>query len=241
MGWGHFSTVWVALDLQTTKQVAMKIQKSASHYTEAAVDEIKLLSKVTECDPENTKCVVHLLDHFEHKGPNGTHICMVFELLGPNLLTLIRRFNYEGIAIPFVKDITRQILIGLDFLHTKCGIIHTDLKPENVLFYGCEWAEKKKRSNLSEKVDTSTSATATVSTPTNLTNGKTLTKNQKKKHRKKMKKLEINENVVSPIDNETSSLQSDTGSDKMEISTSTYEDNIEVIQPVNNIFRFTFK
>jgi len=50
-----------------------------------------------------------------------------------------------------------------------------------------------------------------------------------------MKKLEINENVVSPIDNETSSLQSDTGSDKMEISTSTYEDNIEVIQPVNNI------
>jgi len=81
MGWGHFSTVWVALDLQTTKQVAMKIQKkSAFHYTEAANDEIKLLSKVKECDPENTKCVVHLLDRFEHKGPNGTHICMVFDL-----------------------------------------------------------------------------------------------------------------------------------------------------------------
>jgi len=97
--------------------------------------------------------------------------------------------------------------------------------------------QKKKRSNLSEKVVTSTSATTkTVSTPTNLTNGKTLTKNQKKKHRKKMKKLEINESaVVPPIDSETSSLQSDTESDKMEISASTYEDNIEVIQSVNNI------
>jgi len=26
-----------------------------------------------------------------------------------------------------------QILEGLDYLHTKCKIIHTDLKPENVL------------------------------------------------------------------------------------------------------------
>lgn len=27
----------------------------------------------------------------------------------------------------------KQILIGLDYLHRMCGIIHTDLKPENVL------------------------------------------------------------------------------------------------------------
>jgi serine/threonine protein kinase len=25
------------------------------------------------------------------------------------------------------------VLEGLDFLHSKCSIIHTDLKPENVL------------------------------------------------------------------------------------------------------------
>lgn len=27
----------------------------------------------------------------------------------------------------------RQVLEGLDYLHTKCKIIHTDIKPENVL------------------------------------------------------------------------------------------------------------
>jgi len=191
MGWGHFSTVWVALDIQTNKQVAMKIQKSASHYTEAALDEIKLLQKVTEFDIDNVKCVVHLLDSFEHKGPNGTHICMVFELLGPNLLTLIRRYNYEGIPIPIIKDITRQILIGLDFLHTQCQIIHTDLKPENVLFYGCELTEKPP--DLTEKPHTLHTASSTGNNTVISNNRKTttaLTKNQKKKTtQKKLKKL----------------------------------------------------
>jgi serine/threonine-protein kinase SRPK3 len=32
-----------------------------------------------------------------------------------------------------VKEITRQVLMGLDFLNRICRVIHTDLKPENVL------------------------------------------------------------------------------------------------------------
>jgi len=35
--------------------------------------------------------------------------------------------------LPLLKSITKQVLIGLDYLHTKGKIIHTDLKPENVL------------------------------------------------------------------------------------------------------------
>lgn len=27
----------------------------------------------------------------------------------------------------------KQILVGLDYLHRKCNVIHTDLKPENVV------------------------------------------------------------------------------------------------------------
>ncbi|KAG2731784.1 hypothetical protein G9P44_005371 [Scheffersomyces stipitis] len=50
LGWGHFSTVWLARDNDKHSHVAMKIVRSAKHYTETAVDEIKLLDKVTTSD-----------------------------------------------------------------------------------------------------------------------------------------------------------------------------------------------
>ena len=135
LGWGHFSTVWLARDTKTGKHVALKVVRSAAHYTETAVDEIKLLNKVVEANPNHPgkRYVVGLLDSFEHKGPNGVHVCMVFEVLGENLLGLIKRWNHRGIPMPLVKQITKQVLLGLDYMHRECGIIHTDLKPENVL------------------------------------------------------------------------------------------------------------
>lgn len=58
---------------------------------------------------------------------------MVFEMLGDNLLTLIKYYNYRGIPMALVKRLSKDIIEALAFLHAKCSIIHTDLKPENVL------------------------------------------------------------------------------------------------------------
>ena len=117
LGWGHFSTVWLVLDAQTGGFAAMKVQKSASHYTEAARDEVKLLDDIQKGDPQRQKPCVHLLDHFEHLGPHGLHVCMVFEVLGDNLLALIKRYDYKGIPLPIVQNMARQMLVGLDYLH----------------------------------------------------------------------------------------------------------------------------
>jgi serine/threonine-protein kinase SRPK3 len=135
LGWGHFSTVWLSRDNTNGKHVALKVVRSAAHYTETALDEIKLLNKVVSANKDHPgrKHVVSLLDSFTHKGPNGNHVCMVFEVLGENLLGLIKRWNHRGIPMPLVKQITKQVLLGLDYLHRECGIVHTDLKPENVL------------------------------------------------------------------------------------------------------------
>ncbi|KAJ3187681.1 serine/threonine protein kinase, CMGC group [Gaertneriomyces sp. JEL0708] len=135
LGWGHFSTVWLAHDHKFDRPVALKIVKSAPHYTETALDEIKLLDKVVSANRESAerKCVVELYDWFKHRGPHGTHVAMAFEVLGPNLLTLIRQYRHRGIPVAIVQRITKQVLMGLDYLHRECGIIHTDLKPENVL------------------------------------------------------------------------------------------------------------
>jgi serine/threonine-protein kinase SRPK3 len=70
-----------------------------------------------------------MLDSFEHVGPNGKRnlifllklqdVCMVFEVLGSNLLDLIKRYNYRGIPIPIVKNLCKNILTGIKTF-TKC-------------------------------------------------------------------------------------------------------------------------
>lgn len=162
LGWGHFSTVWMVKDRKAeaggkgTHFYALKVQKSAEHYTEAAMDEVELLDCIaqkrkleasTAGNPENiddegvtalemvdhARYVATLHDSFFHTGQNGRHMCMVFSMLGVNLLSVIKAFNYRGIPIEVVKRMIQGVCKGLDFLHRRCKIIHTDLKPENVL------------------------------------------------------------------------------------------------------------
>ncbi|SCU82478.1 LADA_0C05622g1_1 [Lachancea dasiensis] len=139
LGWGHFSTVWLARDTVSNAHVAMKIVRSDKVYTEAALDEIKLLRRVSTRDGslggyyDSSKHILSLSDSFEHTGPNGKHVVMVFEVLGENLLALIKKYEHRGIPVMYVKQIAKQLLLGLDYMHRKCGVIHTDIKPENVL------------------------------------------------------------------------------------------------------------
>ncbi len=132
LGWGHFSTVWLARDLKYNTYVALKVQKSASHYLEAAYDEVEILdiiAKNTE-HPEWLKSLQHylgdisdeelkheiisehchnvmLLNSFMHFGPNGKHFIMVFEILGVNLLEIMKRYDYKGIPIPLVRRVAK--------------------------------------------------------------------------------------------------------------------------------------
>lgn len=115
--------------------MALKVIKSAQHYTETAADEIRLLKKIAKNESHHPWCerIVRLLNHFTIRGVNGVHTCLVFETLGCSLYKLIVKNNFQGLPIKMVKSITRQVLQGLYYLHTKCGIIHTDIKPENIL------------------------------------------------------------------------------------------------------------
>ena len=157
LGFGHFSTAWLALDSNYGNYVCIKIQKSENRYIWAAYDEVEILQELSKHyydkewiksleeyykdEPEKLKNirkkenshVVQLLNSFIYYGQNGKHFCMVFEVMGVTLLEIIKKYNYKGIPIPLVRTITKQILIGLDFLHRICHIIHTDMKPENIL------------------------------------------------------------------------------------------------------------
>ena len=58
---------------------------------------------------------------------------MVFEIMGLNLMKVMKLYKWEGIPVPLVRILAKQILIGIDYLHRLCNVIHTDIKPENVI------------------------------------------------------------------------------------------------------------
>ncbi|XP_076859846.1 SRSF protein kinase 1a [Brachyhypopomus gauderio] len=192
LGWGHFSTVWLAWDIQGKRFVAMKVVKSAEHYTETALDEIKLLRSVRNTDPDdpNREMVVQLLDDFKISGVNGTHVCMVFEVLGHHLLKWIIKSNYQGLPLPCVRSIIRQVLQGLDYLHTKCKIIHTDVKPENILMSVDETYVRRLAAEATEwqKAGAPPPSGSAVSTAPAPKQAPKMSKNKKKKLKKKQKR-----------------------------------------------------
>ena len=67
--------------------------------------------------------VLRLLDDFEHTGPNGTHICLAFDVLGPSVKARAERFGDGRLPGSIAREISRQALLGLDCLHQQ-GVTH---------------------------------------------------------------------------------------------------------------------
>lgn len=86
--------------------------------------------------------VTKLLAEFEHRGPNGTHKCLVFEPMGPSVNTMVEelpqfksRRREMNVRYPpdMAKSILKQFLQALAFLHSN-GVVHGDFQPGNMLF-----------------------------------------------------------------------------------------------------------
>ena len=127
LGSGAFAQVWQCTDVKKGKQVAVKVLKSDSAVRDMGEEEVEMLRSLKKPGSEN---LLEILDDFFKDGPNGKHICIVTELLGPSLLDCLPQ---AGMCLENVKQVTRQVLAGLEYLHTEAKIIHTDVKPENVL------------------------------------------------------------------------------------------------------------
>lgn len=122
LGYGGFSTVWLAREESQKRYVALKISTA-----EASSDshELKILRHLERSsDQPGRKYVASILDHFYFEGPNGLHICLVSKVGGPSIAQVCqhqrRRRRFRGVL---ARRLARQAAQALEFMHSN-GVVH---------------------------------------------------------------------------------------------------------------------
>lgn len=114
---------------RSQKHVALKILRSDCYGGLHDIFELEILQRINEVAQRSTHSgqhhILRLSNHFEHISRGEKHICMVFEVLGHHLGFQIAQYKQGRLPVRFVKEIIRQMLSALDFLHSECNVIHT--------------------------------------------------------------------------------------------------------------------
>ncbi|KAH8747394.1 kinase-like domain-containing protein, partial [Hyaloscypha finlandica] len=125
IGWGSSSTVWLARDtrsggwLKPNKYVAIKICACNSATEEDIRHELDMTIHISSANSEHRgrAIIATAIESFGLHSPTGsTHLSLVTRPL-----------------MPLIKTYLQILLEGLDYLHSECHVIHTDLKLDNIL------------------------------------------------------------------------------------------------------------
>nr|KMM72620.1 hypothetical protein CPAG_08914 [Coccidioides posadasii RMSCC 3488] len=140
LGWGANSTVWLAKDTtrwawQSNRYVTLKITNSGKEEQRSANEEVEISRYISQLrsNHEGRAYVRLVRESFGIQGALGEHLCLVFEPLREPLWLLGKHLGSNGVPPAVLKPFLKLLLQGLDFLHSECHIIHTDLKADNFL------------------------------------------------------------------------------------------------------------
>lgn len=127
VGEGTYCNAYSCVDKKTQDVVIIKACRSKKENVEAAEDEIKTMHKLNQLDP-HSHFFVRYYGHFIFEG----HTCIVYEKLGYTLFHILESHDFRPFSTHAVRSFMWQIINALHILHTN-GIVHTDLKLENIL------------------------------------------------------------------------------------------------------------
>ncbi|EMD41946.1 hypothetical protein CERSUDRAFT_110500 [Gelatoporia subvermispora B] len=137
LGRGGFSSVWLARDCKLQKSVAIKMLSAfgSRQIKLGNLEELEMLRKITSCNPSHPgfRHVGHLVHEFEFNSFAGTHICAVTDVLSFDVPALQLYLDQDRLRLKHILKLVRDTLKGLSYLHDECQIVHTDLKPDNLL------------------------------------------------------------------------------------------------------------
>uniref|UniRef100_A0A0K0D998 Serine/threonine-protein kinase PRP4 homolog n=1 Tax=Angiostrongylus cantonensis TaxID=6313 RepID=A0A0K0D998_ANGCA len=128
-GAGVFGNVVRCTDQNRNDIVAIKIIRNNEIMRKTGLRELEVLRKLNEADREDRFHCLQLYRTFNHHN----HLCLCFENLSMNLRELLKKYgNNIGLHMKAVRSYAHQLLMALRLLK-KCGLVHADIKPDNIL------------------------------------------------------------------------------------------------------------
>mmetsp|Transcript_28971 Transcript_28971/g.71551 ORF Transcript_28971/g.71551 Transcript_28971/m.71551 type:complete len:832 (-) Transcript_28971:120-2615(-) len=124
LGRGAHAKVMLGLNTADNLLYAIKVTNSRAAVAETAVrKEIAVLKKL------NHNNVLKLYEVIDDVNSNELLLVLEYASCGP----VFTRYNRLPVQEAVLHSYTRDIILGLDYLHHAVGIAHMDLKPENLL------------------------------------------------------------------------------------------------------------
>lgn len=121
LGYSSFSTVWLAKDSLAGRYVSLKINTAEASEDSSEWCVLDGFRRQSLVHP-GSRFISFPLNNFWIIGPNGNHLCLVSNLLGPTL-GLIKYVHDEILPIKIARKVTVQLALGLAYIHSH-GIVH---------------------------------------------------------------------------------------------------------------------
>ncbi|KZZ92924.1 protein kinase domain-containing protein [Moelleriella libera RCEF 2490] len=128
LGYGGWSTVWLAHDHRGKEYVALKVGVA-----DALPQEVKVLRALaTSVAGPGSEAIPRILDDFRIEGPNGSHPCYT---TSPAVCNLRESSFNRLIPIDVARAMAYKLTLAVAYVHSR-GYVHGDIHLRNVLVRG---------------------------------------------------------------------------------------------------------
>lgn len=122
LGYGSYSTIWLARDEQMAKSVAIKVG-TADHGSKEVDVQSQISASAVKRREFGSELIPLVLDRFDIHGPNGTHPCLVTTPARCSLADAAQAADYSPFQLHVARSLSAQFAMAVAYIH-ELGYVH---------------------------------------------------------------------------------------------------------------------